>query len=246
MSFNIKEAILIGEGRVGKVYKLNQRAYKVYPLTHPREWIQYEIDIHQLIKNQTKLNIPSMNYTVDSNVIEMDLIEGVDLTTRMKRDHYKEGLDDLIKLQLTVYQYQNLKLMNALDDYYSSIISSPYTDLKEYALESLKKIKRDDKLCHFDFHPSNIMFDGTNYIIIDWTNVKLGNPVMDIARTYIILKQYAKRLSGKYLRLVIKRSNYQKDEVINALPLMAYMRLLEMPQDEFTKTLIKMIKGEEV
>jgi hypothetical protein len=60
------------------------------------------------------------------------------------------------------------------------------------------------------------------------------------------LKQYAKRLSGKYLRLIIKRSNYQKDEVINALPLMAYMRLLEMPQDEFTKTLIKMIKGEEV
>lgn len=245
MIFNIKEATLIGEGRVGKVYKLNQHAYKVYPETHRKEWIKYEVDIHQLIKNQTQLNIPNMNHTDDSHVIEMDLVEGVDLTTRMKKDHYKEGLDDLINLQLAVYQYQDIKISNAFDEYYSRIINSPSTDLKGYALESFNKITHDFKLCHLDFHPSNIMFDGSKYTIIDWTNAKLGNPVMDIARTYIILKQYAKRLSGKYLRLMLEKSHYQKDDIIDALPLMAFMRLLEMPEDEFTKTLIKIIKREE-
>ena len=49
------------------------------------------------------------------------------------------------------------------------------------------------------------MYDHSEDSIIDWVNTKLGNPVLDIARTYIILKQYAQRMANKYLKLISKK-----------------------------------------
>jgi 3-oxoacyl-[acyl-carrier-protein] synthase III len=85
------------------------------------------------------------------------------------------------------------------------------------------------------------MYDGQKYIIIDWVNAKLGNPLMDIARSYIIFKQYVKRLANKYLRLMTKEMNIDVTEVYRVLPLMAALRMLEHIDEAFNLELKTMI-----
>ena len=85
------------------------------------------------------------------------------------------------------------------------------------------------------------MYDHTDYYIIDWINAKLGNPVLDIARTYIILKQYAQRLANKYLKAIVKKGNYVMADVETAIPLMAILRLTEHDATDFEAKLLEMI-----
>lgn len=45
----------------------------------------------------------------------------------------------------------------------------------------------DDRLCHGDFHPFNILMPPHGPVIIDWTNAAIGNPLADVAMTVVIL-----------------------------------------------------------
>ena len=48
---------------------------------------------------------------------------------------------------------------------------------------------RQDALLHLDFHPLNVMTDGTRInAVIDWANALAGDPRADVARTYTILR----------------------------------------------------------
>ena len=86
-------------------------------------------------------------------------------------------------------------------------------------------------LSHFDLHFSNIMYDRYNYFIIDWANAKLGNPILDIARTYVVLRQYAFRLSDKYLKMISKELDIELISLTQAIKAMAVLRLIEMSDD---------------
>lgn len=47
---------------------------------------------------------------------------------------------------------------------------------------------RDDALLHLDYHPRNVLFDRVRVMgVIDWENVRAGDPRADVARTRAIL-----------------------------------------------------------
>lgn len=56
------------------------------------------------------------------------------------------------------------------------------------ALKVLAELPDGDRLSHGDFHPANILMDGAEPVIIDWSNVSRGAPAADIARTLVILE----------------------------------------------------------
>ena len=82
------------------------------------------------------------------------------------------------------------------------------------------------------------MYDHSEYSIIDWVNAKLGNPVLDIARTYIILKQYAQRIANKYLKIISKKGGYELEGIKMAIPLMAILRMLETDAESYHGSLM--------
>jgi Ser/Thr protein kinase RdoA (MazF antagonist) len=45
-----------------------------------------------------------------------------------------------------------------------------------------------NRLCHFDFHPDNVILTDKGPITIDWMTACKGEPVADAARTFIMLK----------------------------------------------------------
>lgn len=236
------ERNLIGKGRIAHILSDGRYAYKTYPEEFPTSWIRYEVDIQNEIKKNTTLDVLSFKYLEEQREVQMGLIKGITLADRMRKFKYKNGLEDMIHLQIKTFDFEDLNLPIAYDAFKDQLLNSHLKqDIKDKALNSLAKIKPIKKLCHFDFHLENIMFDQERYIIIDWVNAKLGHPVMDIARSYIIFKQHAKRLANKYLRLITKEMKIGVEEVYDALPIMAALRMLETDDELFILELEKMV-----
>ena len=119
--------------------------------------------------------------------------------------------------------------------------------LDNYLKEKLLSlfIRLDDGsecLCHGDFHPLNILFDGSKYWIIDWVDTTAGSPLADACRTYLIFKQYMSRSAGVYLKAFCKEAKAKQDDVLVWFPIIAAARLYENMDDKSKAWLINSIK----
>ena len=59
---------------------------------------------------------------------------------------------------------------------------------KQLIYRDLSVLPGGNALCHFDFHPDNIMLHKNQYGVIDWMTACKGDKLSDVARTGIILK----------------------------------------------------------
>lgn len=64
--------------------------------------------------------------------------------------------------------------------------SSLAPNIKNSVLRVLDKLPDGEMLCHFDFHPWNILMSPKGPVIIDWTGAAKGDPMADVARTYVL------------------------------------------------------------
>lgn len=58
---------------------------------------------------------------------------------------------------------------------------------KQYLYKYLDFLPNGSALCHFDFHPDNVIVSNSNYCIIDWMTACKGDRLSDVARTGVIL-----------------------------------------------------------
>lgn len=61
-------------------------------------------------------------------------------------------------------------------------------DQKKRSRDMLSTLEDGDRLCHYDYHPSNLMVEDDKCYVIDWGSAKCGSPMADIAHTYILNK----------------------------------------------------------
>ncbi|MCK7487798.1 MAG: aminoglycoside phosphotransferase family protein [Bacillus subtilis] len=233
----------VAAGKTSIIYEKEGIAYKQFYPEYPADWIAHEVAVQNIVCEHTTLPVLPLSLADMPKTISMRYLKGVELADRMRKDHYKEGIDDLIRLQIEVHQCVDLPLPQAHDVLLNQIQNAPLeAELKVLAIRSLERIARTTNLCHFDFHPSNLFFDGIQYYLLDWATAKVGNPVLDIARTYLLLHQYAFRFSGKYLKQIVKRLSLKPDDVYAAIPIMAALRTFEPDAAPFRETLVRLIK----
>jgi Ser/Thr protein kinase RdoA (MazF antagonist) len=60
-------------------------------------------------------------------------------------------------------------------------------ELAELARKRLEGLPDGDVLCHYDFHPANVMRSPEGPVVIDWPNATRGAPEADVARTRLLL-----------------------------------------------------------
>ena len=58
---------------------------------------------------------------------------------------------------------------------------------KSAIIRRLDRLPDGETLCHFDFHPDQVMLTSKGPIIIDWLTAHRGHPAADVARSSIIL-----------------------------------------------------------
>ena len=57
-------------------------------------------------------------------------------------------------------------------------------------------------VCHFDFHPSNVLVGSRGWVVIDWLTVAAGPSAADLARTLVLWGQRSTGSLGRFLRAV--------------------------------------------
>ena len=60
-------------------------------------------------------------------------------------------------------------------------------ELAVIAKRRLDTLPDGDALCHYDFHPANVMRSAEGPVVIDWPNATRGAPEADVARTLLLL-----------------------------------------------------------
>ncbi len=131
-------------------------------------------------------------------------------------------------------------------------------DEKEQIKSYLKGLPDDNKLCHGDFHPDNVLI-GSNSCIIDWMTGMIGNPAGDVARTVILLSfgtlpnetcrtvklliSYLRnRIKTAYLKQYLKLTGREFKEIDRWILPVAAARLIECIPDEEKRKLIVIIR----
>lgn len=221
------EKILLGQGKMAKVYLWNGFAYKCFRSGYPEDWIDYEMSIQNTI---SKTNLPAVSYYHSEipGSIKMDFIDGITLADRIRFNKYKDGLRDLFSEFLQIHKIKDVDLPR-LNPYLINEISGLAIDpsWKELALGFITDIQDEDILCHLDYHFLNLMYSGDKYYIIDWINAKIGNPIYDFARTYVIMYEFAQRFSKKFLNMAKDECDFDVVELNKAIFVMALHRLTE-------------------
>lgn len=232
------ERQLIGEGKMAKVYAWEGYAYKCFSAEHPDEWLSYELMVQKAVE-VSGLPVVKTYEAPFANCIKMDLIKGKSLADMMTKEKYKGALDDLFKHFERVHGVKSLNLPLLTPYLEHAIDRAKITEpQRTLAHELLGAMPNGNSLCHLDLHPLNIMVTNHEQIIIDWVNAKIGNPIFDYARTYVILHEFAYRLSRAFLTKLKKTFRADKNDLIHAIYIMAIHRLTEHDSDQ-VKALIE-------
>jgi predicted Ser/Thr protein kinase len=238
-----KEKLLVGQGKMAKVYQWNGFAYKCFRADYPDDWIAYEVNIQNKI---SELDLPTVKYYPSElpHSIKMDYLDGVSLVDRIRKEKYANGLEDLFALFLKVHENKGIDLPQ-LHPYLVQEISKLDLDptYKELATRYISELPDGDVLCHLDFHFLNIIYTNNDYYIIDWITAKIGNPILDYARTYVILYEFANRFSKKYLKMVKEQCGFDELELQKAIYIMAVHRLSEYKSEKVMELVEQGYKG---
>lgn len=203
----------INQGNTAEIYDIGEnKVLKLFRQGIPKEAIIAEYEKVETIQSYL-CNIPKAFEVIlykNQYGIIYERIKGIDMIKKMikkpqKLNFYAKQLahfhlaihEHCIGLEITVKQ----KLNNEIDSI-NDLSDSTKKKIKDY----LTTLPDNNKLCHFDFHPGNVMIQNNKPIIIDWMTACTGDPNSDVARTYLLLQYgelpYANFLVRKLARIL--------------------------------------------
>ena len=74
-------------------------------------------------------------------------------------------------------------------------------------------------VCHFDFHPSNVLIGPDGWVVIDWLTVAVGPSAADLARTLVLWGRRTTGPFGDFLRAVRREGGRRRglhDDVLDS------------------------------
>ena len=193
MVINIEK--MIGQGNTAEIYKLDSnKILKLFRNGLHKSVVEREYQ--NGIAVQKILNcIPKVYEKVEINGrhgIVYEEIKGTDLLKTMLVSFWK--INDYAK-KLAHY---HLDIQKPVDDILYSVKEKLEEDVdsvnvlsdeyKEIVRKYLKQLPDGNVLCHFDFHPGNIMIADNKAVFLDWMTACRGDACADVARTCILLK----------------------------------------------------------
>ena len=236
---------IVGEGATTKIYRDGDKAIKLYVNASPNE-AENEAKL-QTFAVDAGLPVPAVFGVrkIDDSMtaLDMEYISGKPIIhEKMEKDERRNAIGILVELQCAVHAINTDGLPKLMDRLawkitHSDFIAQP---TKDNLLSLLNRLDDgSNKLCHGDFHPLNILYDGNKYWIIDWVDTTAGNPLADACRTYLIFKQFMMRSAGIYLSLFCKEAGVKQEEVLSWMPVVAAARLSENMDDKMRIQLLK-------
>ena len=241
--------------RVDKdIYRFDGKQIKLWRENFPKANVLNEALNQARVEEATDLNIPKL---IEVTKIEnrwgivSEFIEGKPLSELMDEHPEKEDeyLNTFIDIQLEVLSKQ-VPLLNRIKDKFKRKIneSEILDDTTRYELlQRLDSMEDENKLCHGDFNPSNIIItESGEHYIIDWAHVTSGNASADAARTFLLFSiQGKEELANKYLEVFSKKSGISVGNIQRWIPIVAATQMMKKQDNqEFLKHWIDVVEFE--
>lgn len=232
---------LICQGNTAEVFLYDETTIlKLFREDFPLEIIKTEFDFATRISSDLPF-VPKAFGLVEYKSrygILYEKIDGKDMIAVMlhspfKLRHYSKALASVhagihnSTAKLDVYVKDKLKdNINAVAD-----LSAHE---KETIITYIKTLPDGNALCHFDFHPGNVMVKNGGYYVIDWMTACNGNAASDVARTFLLLR-YGELL---YANFFVKLIAHTVEKHIGKIYLHEYKKLTGIEDAEIKKWLL--------
>lgn len=191
----MSKGALIGQGRIAEVFAWgDNQVLKLFRDWCPPDWVDREAQIARTVQ-ATGLPAPVVGEVVevdDRRGILYQRIEGPSLFEKLNAKPWTlvQAARLLAELHAAIHacdvpQLPPLKrhLEGKIRD------AKPLSEAqKQAALAALAQLPDQNKLCHGDFHPDNVIMSPHGPVIIDWPTASRGHPLADVARTSLLMR----------------------------------------------------------
>ncbi|MDF2821349.1 MAG: putative aminoglycoside phosphotransferase (protein kinase related), diverged [Clostridiales bacterium] len=204
--------LMIGQGNTAEIYQYGtNKILKLYRKGLPEAFCKNEFEITKNIYDLLGLCPNAFD------VIEVDGRVGA----------IYEKIDGQTMLKSMLSRVWSIRKQSKLLAHYHESIQKPIEfeiptvkDKLKYDIESVNELSEVEKkklfhyidnlpdgniLCHFDFHPDNILMSKERVVIIDWMTACKGNALADVARTSIMLKYGSIQIKSAFVKMIINK-----------------------------------------
>ncbi|WP_304942018.1 phosphotransferase [Vallitalea guaymasensis] len=244
----MNKQIKIGTGTQATVYRNENHAIKVFKKDYNKAYAFYEAMINSLIED-VGLPIAKVHEVLEINdniAMKMDFIEGVTLHDCYLSNIYNVNkyVDIMVDMQIEIHS-KDIQLPYNLNNRLREKISSNKMlnkTSKNKLLNILDKLPDGKCLCHGDFYGYNIIKQQDKYYIIDWIDATNGCDNADVCRTYMLYLFHSQKIAELYLETYCNRTQKEKKDVLDWIPIILAARLSENIQDQEKEKIISVIQ----
>jgi len=196
-------------GRTADIYAWEPgKVLKLFRPGFPEHHAAYEFETTRKVE-ETGFRVPAVyeqvtvgkRFGVVYGFVQGELLADRIVKTPWKVDELAKALArthiDMHKHAAPTLESQKSRLRRKIE----SVEGAP-DDVKQAALSALDSLPDGDQLCHNDFHPANVLFTASGLVTIDWMDGGRGHPLIDVARTFLLLS-VGELPPGIVLRMVV-------------------------------------------
>ena len=184
----------------------------------------------------------------EGSALVTEKVPGTTLAQKMEAEpqRFGEYLEQFVDLQIEIHGYTS-PLLNRQRDKFTRMIESldQLNATTRYNLsERLDGMKKEFKVCHGDFNPSNVIVsDNGTLSVCDWAHATQGSPAADVATTYLLFALTSKEQAEAYLELYCNRADMPMQVVRQWMSIVAAVELARKRDvnDEFLMSWIDVI-----
>jgi hypothetical protein len=227
-SGNVAEVFAWGDDQVLKLYKSAPWAKRV----------AFREAANQAAVEAMGLPVPAVHGVIaqgDRWGILSDRVEGISFAQRMLADPtlVTGHVEALIDLQLRLQQTTASFFAGVKQRLANHISHAPQLrpERKNVLIAGLQAMPDGDQLCHFDFHPMNVLGAVNSPVVIDWCDACRGTASADGCRSHVLLEIHAEVLAASYLEHYCRVSRCSADELLAWRPYVLAAKLIETPAE---------------
>ena len=158
--------------------------------------------------------------------IRREWVEGETLADVMAKDkkNLVKYLKEFVAIQCQIFTKTSERMGNLAEKLDKQISASPLPKETRYDLHmKLQSFPRGKSLCHGDFNPTNVIITPKgDWRVIDWSHVRLGDPLADVARTYLLFWLSGHVVAAeKYMAIACAALKVKMRDVQQWLPIVA-------------------------